>query len=245
MGALFKLLEKFTKSKAHESLTIEGDGQLVTGNKGYRTALAYSSREHKLMYYEANVENDMGWARIGLATKKCDLNGPVGMDDKGYSLGNKNGYGFHKGKRVVFAERFGKGNIVSVYLNKFKDKSIVEFYVNGVKASRSFEVDGKKALWPAVSVYQGCAVKANFGPFFAYYDKIVKNPQKSIPGHSASSEENSASENKKAAKINRKIKNKKNIKKKKNSKSKNNPEDDLQTESVNASEIRDDKSLSE
>ena len=174
-----RLAPKFTRKLASPAITIGSDKITLTGSAGYRSAIATSLKAHSSLYFEAQLENDEGYARIGIATTQSELNGPIGMDEFGYSYGNKNGYGFHRSRRVVFGERFSKTDILSVYFYKGKkDAMTLEFFINGNRLNRKFENVDPGEYWPAVSLYGNCCVSFNFGAYFAYETKIVSETQK-------------------------------------------------------------------
>lgn len=166
-----RFVPKFSKKYTHKAIKISDCKTVVRGAGGYRSAIAISQKHFMPLYFEAQIENDEGYARIGVATLGSELNGPVGIDSQGYSYGNKNGYGFHRSRRIAFGERFGKNDILSVYLYKDRRDTILEFFINGNKMNKRFEKIRQDEYWPAVSLFSGCAVSANFGPYFAYETK--------------------------------------------------------------------------
>ena len=165
----------FTLSTAHSSasLKINEKESIVSGQNGYRSVLALPFRPTQTLYYEAQIENDLGYARFGVATKECELFGPVGIDENGYSFGSKNGYGFHNSKRLTFGERFGKNDIISVCIYKKKKKLNLEFFINGSRLNKKFKSIKISDYYPAISVFGGCTVSCNFGMQFSYYDSVM------------------------------------------------------------------------
>ncbi|KAI5168567.1 Set1/Ash2 histone methyltransferase complex subunit ASH2 [Pancytospora epiphaga] len=165
---------KFCERYTHPSLSVSDCKTVVTGNGGYRSAIATSPKYIFPLYFEAQIESDTGYARIGVATLECEINGPVGMDEYGYSYGSKNGYGFHKARRIRMGERYKKRDIVSVYLYKDKKSKVfsLEFFLNGNKAGGPFNLNSNHEYWPALSLFGGCSVSINMGPYFAYDSKI-------------------------------------------------------------------------
>lgn len=159
---------KFSKSHASHAIKIDTDKYTLMGAQGYRSALAVCRRSASSLYFEAQIKTDEGYARIGIATVECELNGPIGIDKFGYSYGNKNGYGFHKSKRVYFGERLKKDDIFGVYLYKSEDDLKLYFFINGQRVARGFDNITHGEYWPAISLYNKCQVTCNFGPYFAY-----------------------------------------------------------------------------
>lgn len=167
-----RIAPKFSKELSANDLEIDMEGPTITGKDGYLSCIALSTRPLPSFYFEATIVNDSGYARVGMATKDYEKYGPIGIDNHGYSYGNKNGYGFHNSIRIRFGERFSKNDIISVYLYKEKKKRVIEFFINGRRQYNKFKVPDNVDLWPAISVYNGCQVQCNFGPFFVYVDAV-------------------------------------------------------------------------
>lgn len=168
-----RLAPKFSAKYSSSVVQIDENKTVLTGGPGYRSALATSLRPARSFYYEAQIENDSGYARIGIATLDYDTHGPVGIDECGYSYGSRNGYGFHKSRRVRFGERFTKRDILSVYLRRTRRGITLSFFVNGIRQLKSFDkISEEDIFWPAASLYGNCTTSFNFGPYFAYEDKI-------------------------------------------------------------------------
>jgi len=162
------------KSESLELSTMAGimKSTNIISKNGYRSALFTSNSIPDYIYYEASMEGCKGFARVGVATESAEINGPIGMDENGYSFGSKNGYGFHKGRRIRMGERFGNGDIVSCLVKPEESCKIVKFYINGIQIPKFFRVSKEITFWPAFSVCQKCILNINLGPFFSYEDKI-------------------------------------------------------------------------
>ncbi|KAI4291466.1 Set1/Ash2 histone methyltransferase complex subunit ASH2 [Pancytospora philotis] len=174
---------EFDNARKHDSVTISSDRLSLTGSQGYRSAVAGKAKKGQValpLYFEATIENDEGYARVGVATTDCELGGPVGIDAEGYSYGNKNGYGFHRGKRVRMGERFFVHNILSVYLYEEGGSLRLRFFINGSEAERGFCNLRPGDYRPAVSLYNGCRVSLYFGDTPAYYDTIMNKLQAGV-----------------------------------------------------------------
>lgn len=167
-----RALPIFTRRYTHRTLKISPCQTCLEGSSGYRSAIATCAKSLMPLYFEAKLENNEGYARIGVATKDCELNGPIGIDDQGYSYGNKNGYGFHKSKRITMGDRFGENDILSVYLYGKADELKLQFFINGVKIDKDFPDVRPGIYWPAISLYGHCRVALNMGPWLAYELKI-------------------------------------------------------------------------
>lgn len=144
---------------------------LISYENGHRSAIMIALKYPKIIYYEAVITTDEGFARFGVAKSNFEVNGPIGMDENSYGIGNKNGYGFHNGKRKYFGERFFKNDILSCLVHKVNQKKILNFYINGVKIKNEFILP-KDDFWPAFSVCHNCCIDINFGPCLAYQEKI-------------------------------------------------------------------------
>jgi len=144
-------------------------------SQGYRTAIATCKGTIIYpLYYEAEVKNTTGYARVGVAKKNAELYGPVGMDSNGYSFGNKNGYFFHRGKRMQGGGRYGQGMCVSVLMyENSHGRLTLEYYVDGVRVGNKIDDICTDEFFPAISLYYGCQVSVNFGPYLRYETKIM------------------------------------------------------------------------
>ncbi len=164
---------KFFKKYSSSFLNIHENKTSITGFQGYKTALAVPKNPFiSVIYFEAQIENDEGAARIGFATRNCELRGPLGFDIYGYSYGSRNGYGFHNSKRIRFGERFNKHDIISAYFYKTQHGANIYFFINGKRVEKHFSKVLEGIYVPAVSLYNKCKVSCNFGPYFGYEDKI-------------------------------------------------------------------------
>lgn len=166
------------KCKSESVHTTKNNGiiktQTIWSKDGYRSAIAISKDPAKHIYFEAQISSDQGFARIGFANKNAEINGPIGMDSNGYSIGSKNGYGFHNGKRIRFADRFGKEDVISCLLEEKKGSRVIKFFINGNPILKSFQVANEtEPLWPSFSVCRNCTLTINFGSLFSYHDKIM------------------------------------------------------------------------
>lgn len=129
------------------------------------------------------VKNICGAARVGIATLSAEINGPVGMDKEGYSYGSRNGYVFHRSRRKRYGAPYGYRDTVGVFvvvsdgptiLEDRKDSverdsvSYIRFSENGKEMGIAYSMLPSRVLYPAVSLYDGCSVTLNFGPYFAF-----------------------------------------------------------------------------
>jgi len=169
---------KYKRLKISESLAtmrVNGlsDTLSFTTSNGYRSAVITQNFPGKHIYYEATISSDVGDCRVGFATSSAEVNGPIGMDMHGYSFGSRNGYLFHKSKRMRYGERYACNNIVGCLLfNKDKEKRLT-FFVNGEKVSEDLPVK-PGCYYPAISVYDGCVLNVNLGPYFAFSERISR-----------------------------------------------------------------------
>lgn len=144
-----------------------------TNQLGYRSIILKFQNNMDILYYEATIVSDVGYARIGMATKYAEIEGPIGMDRSGCSFGSKNGYLFINGKRVKFGERFSKNDIVSCVCVKNNLEKRIVFFVNGmIVGNRSIVLPPGK-YHPAFSLFGGCILCLNSGPFFAFKDTVI------------------------------------------------------------------------
>ncbi|KAL6122216.1 hypothetical protein NUSPORA_00775 [Nucleospora cyclopteri] len=131
--------------------------------------------EQPIDYFEAQIVNNSGCCRIGFATKEVELLTVLGFDQYGYSYTSKNGYGMHQSRRIRFGERFSVKDFFSCYLKRKNCHTTLHFFINGMEVNKHFSIpeNNQGKLFPALSLYNFCEVNMNFGPFFAYKEKVL------------------------------------------------------------------------
>eukprot|EP00891_Asterochloris_glomerata_P008135 jgi/Astpho2/8135/e_gw1.00120.119.1_t len=96
-----------------------GDDRLsVTSRKGYRMARATHGTFRGCYYYEVKVTHlgSSGHARVGWATRKGELQAPVGYDAHSFAYRDSEGSKVHKSLREDFGESFGEGDVIGCLL---------------------------------------------------------------------------------------------------------------------------------
>lgn len=174
---------RLSSTRKSEDIVLSGDGLTATGCFGYRTALSTHGVSFGKLYFEMEVTNVSGAARVGVATLSAEIHGPVGMDAEGYSYGSRNGYVFHRSRRKRYGAPYGYRDTVGVLVvvsdgptvleesqNTVdrSDLSYIRFSKNGREMGIAYSALPPKVLYPAVSLYDGCSVTFNFGPYFAF-----------------------------------------------------------------------------
>ncbi len=128
--------------------------------------------------------------RIGIATKKTDVEMPIASDKFGYCYRDSDGSVFFNGVGKKYGETFKPGDIVGVFVNlmplkppnllerKHKDAgevtqvvsngSYIEFYVNGKSQGAAFSDIYEGEYYAGASLFMHGRVKFNFGPRFAF-----------------------------------------------------------------------------
>lgn len=179
-GAKFKMeIEKKTREfRMSDSVSFTSADQLseireFVSKSGYRSAILIQKYPKDYIYYETVIISDEGHCRIGFATADAETNGPVGIDRHGYSFGSKCGYTFHRGERRRYGERYFKNDIVGCLLVPSADRWECAFFVNGDAAASTSVPMEAGTYYPAISVYKGCILSVNLGPYFAFEDKVV------------------------------------------------------------------------
>lgn len=168
----------FAKEKCSDSIKIwshkvfERKTRRFSSSNGYRSAIFISKNSQPFYYFEAQIVSDNGNARIGIATDQAEINGPIGIDTFGYSIGSKNGYLFHEGKRTLFGERFYKDDIISCLF--FTEPKKLIFYVNGEKIKSEITNIKDGVYWPACSSFKKSVVEVCLNNYFTYRSKIFK-----------------------------------------------------------------------
>ena len=84
-------------------LTLSEDRLSVTGTKGFRTARASHGAHVGTWYFEVRVTRlgATGHARLGVVTRKAELQAPVGFDGFGYAYRDLEGSRVHQGRCVA------------------------------------------------------------------------------------------------------------------------------------------------
>lgn len=174
---------RLSSTRKSADIVLSGDGLTATGCCGYRTALSTHGLSFGKLYFEMEVKNGCGAARVGIATLSAEINGPVGMDMQGYSYGSRNGYAFHMSRRKRYGTPYGYRDTVGVFVVasdgptiledsedhvERNDVSYIRFSKNGKELGIAYSTLPSRVLYPAVSLYDGCCVTFNFGPYFAF-----------------------------------------------------------------------------
>ncbi|KAG0434583.1 Set1/Ash2 histone methyltransferase complex subunit ASH2 [Dictyocoela muelleri] len=84
-------MQKFALSKKFRHPSLKIDGLTLTGLCGYRSALADHGIKNGSYYFEVTIKEPS--VRVGIAQLQATLNGPIGYDRFGYSIGS--GYKYH------------------------------------------------------------------------------------------------------------------------------------------------------
>ena len=124
-------------------------------------------------YFEASIvsEGDDHHARFGWATRKATDEGNVGYDAYSYGYRDVNGFAFHKQVGADFGgEPWGPKDVIGcgILQNSETRRAAIYFFKNGVSQGCAFPDVPYAAYLPAVSVFGGAVVEANFGPDFHY-----------------------------------------------------------------------------
>lgn len=108
-----------SKVERAPQMTLGEDRLSVTSHKGYRTVRATHGTHEGTWYYEVTVRHlgSTGHARVGWATRKAELQAPVGYDQHGYSYRDLEGTKVHKGLREEYGEAYREGDVIGCLLH--------------------------------------------------------------------------------------------------------------------------------
>ncbi|KAG1654194.1 hypothetical protein FOA52_004569 [Chlamydomonas sp. UWO 241] len=103
-------------------LTLSEGNTVVTGVKGFRSVRATHGVHCGTWYCEVAVTHlgATGHARMGWATKKAELQAPVGFDEHGFGFRDLEGSKVHQGKREPYGMEgggFTEGDVVGMLLH--------------------------------------------------------------------------------------------------------------------------------
>eukprot|EP00803_Ostreobium_quekettii_P001212 evm.model.scf_206EXC.8 EVM.evm.TU.scf_206EXC.8 scf_206EXC:80995-86740(-) len=95
------------------------DGRRVTSSKGYRTVRATHGAHEGCWYFEVKVTHlgATGHCRIGWATRKAELQAPVGYDQYGFSYRDIGGTKQNKAWRSEYGEPYSEGDTIGCFLH--------------------------------------------------------------------------------------------------------------------------------
>jgi hypothetical protein len=105
-----------SKDSTHSATQCKINGNTVTNEKGYRMVKASHGVWQGAWYFEVEIVNDLGNARIGWSQISGDLQAPCGYDDYSYSLRNIGGL-FHQARNWNHYGEFRKGDILGVAIS--------------------------------------------------------------------------------------------------------------------------------
>jgi hypothetical protein len=140
------------------------DSFTVTGSDGYR--LCRATRSLSLpgrVYWEMDFSSgnsDKSHIRIGIATVKADMEGPVGVDGFGYCVRDRGG-AFYRGRRRPFSG-FGIGDTIGFGMTSKGRLSEMRVFINGIERGVAFEDIPEGRWFPAVSVFRDAQVTGRF-----------------------------------------------------------------------------------
>ncbi|KAL0222614.1 hypothetical protein RCL1_002468 [Eukaryota sp. TZLM3-RCL] len=179
-------------------LRISSDFLTVSGNGGYRMAMATHPAGEGFWYFEVRKVSGSGAARIGWSSRHAELQAPCGFDDHSFSIRSLDGSVFHQSKRYEFATLTMQDNDVLgclMFLNSsipidsklFPDELIgsypgehgsqMLFFLNGESLGSAFSNFPIDEYFPAVSLYKDITVSVKFTPPFDHF------PSKHVVGH--------------------------------------------------------------
>lgn len=163
-------------------IKLSNKGLTAVGSFGYRSILATHGLKSGKFYFEVEIESQKGAIRIGFSTIDSEIDGPVGIDNLGYSYGSKNGYTFHNSRRKSYGPSYGYKDIIGAFLYLNDQSTIldiesssvemkfsyIKFSKNGKDLGIAYENLPQNFLYPSASLYGFGSITFNFGPYFAF-----------------------------------------------------------------------------
>lgn len=171
-------------------IRLGADGLSARGENGYRMVRASHGAAEGTFFYEVRVEGcgggEDGHVRLGWATDRAQLEGPVGFDMFGYAYTSKTGARYHRRGMQPFGPAFGSGDVIGALVHlppqevsddvfafpgretRVVPGSYVRFYRNGEPLGPAFRDLFGGTYRPAVSLYRSAAVTARFAPPFEF-----------------------------------------------------------------------------
>lgn len=107
-----------SKADTHTAPQIVVSDLTVRNEKGYATARTTHGFEYGTWYFEVILPPDMtGNIRLGVAQILAEMQAPVGYDEYGFAIRDKDGAAMHCGKSKAFGgKKFGAGDVIGVLL---------------------------------------------------------------------------------------------------------------------------------
>ncbi|KAJ8900853.1 hypothetical protein NDN08_000152 [Rhodosorus marinus] len=95
-------------------LFVDQDGLTARGYKGYRSVRALYGCMSGDWYYEVEIlpPHSAGNARIGVSTRRLELEAPAGSDKHSWSVRDVTGDLFHQARGEPYGKRFGAGDVI-------------------------------------------------------------------------------------------------------------------------------------
>lgn len=109
----FKPVRLSTFDKSSGITFVDDQPNKVKGYKGYRTVRATSGVLEGDWYYECEIKPyEKGHCRLGWATRRSDVETPVGFDAYGFGIRDLTGEFLHRARPRAYGEPFGPGDVV-------------------------------------------------------------------------------------------------------------------------------------
>lgn len=136
----------------------------VTLSEGYRLCRATRYLPLPGSYFwevSFSQKTNDSHVRIGIATVKAEMEGPVGMDSEGYCVRDRGG-AYHNAKKSPSPE-FSAGDILGFGFTSDETGASLHLWINGDYKGAIFTgIDPTKHWIPAVSIYRDATVQAVF-----------------------------------------------------------------------------------
>lgn len=167
---------KISENKSAAEYIIDMNNNIATLQGGYRVCrctfgfnYGFLRRdEENKFYWECEfLEDDHidSHIRIGIATRKANIDMPIAADEFGYCIRDLGGAYFNR-NMIKNTPSFNKGDTVGLGIEILPENSKLHFWINGEYMGVIFDdIPSLRTWFPALSCYKGASVRMSFAKF--------------------------------------------------------------------------------